>query len=110
LVWIAKSASGGVCVLASSGRPAANGHVLTASSCSTADGLAEGASIELTGSLAGSPNRFLLAGVVPSGVSSVTAQLADGSTDTVDVSDNAWALETESGLKDLQVNKANVGA
>lgn len=97
LVWIAKSSSGGICVLASTGKPLPNGHVATAASCSTVgESLANGATIELSGLLAGSPTTVLLAGVVPSGVSSLSAVLADGSTKTVTVTDDSWAIVTQS--------------
>ncbi len=39
--------------------------------------------------------RVYVAGVVPSSVGSMKVTLADGSTTTVGVTDNAWALETE---------------
>lgn len=97
LVWIAKSTSGGICVLASTGKPLPNGRVATAASCSTAaGGLSNGAAIELSGLLAGSSTEVLLAGVVPSGVSSLSAVLADGSTTTATVADNGWAVVTQS--------------
>lgn len=106
LVWVAKSLSGGVCVLASTGVPLPNGHVATASSCSTSgEGLLQGATVELSGLLTGSPGRVLSAGVLPSGVSSLSAVLADGSKRTLSISDGGWAMLSESAPVEVEYSR-----
>jgi hypothetical protein len=87
--WIARSAVGGVCVLLDGGQ-AVEGMSAIYLGCSTPEGFGAGASIEVS-DLAGLPGRVIEAGVVPDGVTAVRMTLADGSTATATVSDNAWA-------------------
>lgn len=93
-VWIAKSMGGGICVLLWAHQPA-DSVPAVASSCSTSsEELGRGATTQLS-QLPDSPGKVYVAGVVPSSVGSMRVTLADGSTTTVGVADNAWALETE---------------
>jgi hypothetical protein len=93
-VWIAKSMGGGICVLLWAHQPA-DSIPGVASSCSTSsEDLGKGATTQVS-QLPDSPGRVYVAGVVPSSVGSMKVTLADGSTTTVGVTDNAWALETE---------------
>lgn len=88
-VWVAKRTGGGICVLAlKSGRKG------PASSCAPTS---RGATIELLG--AGPETLF--AGVAPSDVTSVTVQLADGSTTTAPVSDNAYTLDASAPIESV---------
>jgi hypothetical protein len=92
--WIAKSTGGGICVLLWPHQPA-GGVPGVGYSCSTSsEDLSQGATTQLS-QLPDSPGKVYVAGVVPSGVESMKVTLADGTTTTVGVSDNAWALETE---------------
>ena len=100
--WIAKSLGGGVCVLLWAHQPAGE----TASigySCSeeTEAGLRRGATTQAS-EIPGEPGRVYVAGVVPSTVSAVAVTLADGSSKTVPVKDDAWALETEGAPRSYQ--------
>jgi hypothetical protein len=100
-VWIAKSIGGGVCVLLSRSLPN-NGVYGVGYSCSTGeDDLARGATVEAS-SFPGASGKVYVAGVVPTGVSEVKVELADGATATVPVSDNAWALEAEAQPRGYQ--------
>jgi hypothetical protein len=93
-VWIAKAIGGGVCVLLSRNQPN-NGVYGVGYSCSTGEeDLADGATVEAS-AFPGASGEYYIAGVVPSGVSSVRIVLADGASTTVAVADNAWALEVE---------------
>jgi len=92
-VWIAKSSAGGICVLLYNGK-ASHGISAVAASCSARDRLDRGATVESYGA-SGSSGDVLAAGVVPNGVTAVATQMADGSTNTVTVSDNAWARVTD---------------
>lgn len=93
-VWIAKSMGGGICVLLWAHQPA-DSVPAVASSCSTSsEELGRGATTQVS-ELPDSPGKVYVAGVVPSSVGSVRVTLADGSTTTVGVTDNGWALETE---------------
>lgn len=92
-VWIAKSIGGGVCVLLYDGVPV-NGVSAVAGGCSTAEHLDNGATMELS-DVPGEPGKVFAAGVVPDGVTAVQSKMADGSTYTAPVSDNAWARVTE---------------
>jgi hypothetical protein len=93
-VWIAKSMGGGICAMLWPHQP--EGSVPSVSySCSTSsEDLGQGATTQVS-QLPGSPGIVYVAGVVPSSVGSMKVTLADGSTTTVGVTDNAWALETE---------------
>jgi hypothetical protein len=86
--WIARSQEGGVCVLVYEGQVEGVGSV--GATCSTREGVADGASLVVT-EMPGRPGRVLEAGVVPDGVTAVKTTLADGTTATSSVSDNAWA-------------------
>jgi hypothetical protein len=100
-VWIAKSIGGGVCVLLSRNQPN-NGVYGVGYSCSTDENnLARGATVEAS-SFPGASGKVYVAGVVPSGVSAVAVDLADGATATVPVSDNGWALEAEAQPRGYQ--------
>jgi hypothetical protein len=91
--WIAKSVGGGLCVLASSVQSANPG--VGASCAPDSRNLATGSSVELS-ELAGLPGTVIAVGAVPSTVSSVEVEFKDGSKRRVAVSDNAWALSTQS--------------
>ena len=86
--WIARSSQGGVCVLLYDGVPV-SGVAAVYVGCGAPEALAQGASVEV-GEIPGMPGRTIAAGVVPDGVSSVSESMADGSTVTSPVSDNAW--------------------
>jgi hypothetical protein len=93
-VWIAKAIGGGVCVLLSPNE-STHGVYGVGYSCSTGEGdLAQGATVEAS-ALPGAAGTVYVAGVVPNDVSSVRVELADGSTVSAPVSDDAWALEAE---------------
>jgi len=84
--WIAESYGGGVCALAwDGGTPSAVGF-----SCAPASGLARGAGVELR-EMPSRPGKVLKVGVVPSGTTTMTVKLPDGSAATAPVSDDAWA-------------------
>jgi hypothetical protein len=87
--WIARSGEGGICVLLYDGVPV-EGAGAVDMGCSTPEGLARGASVEVS-EIPGMPGKVIAAGVVPDGVTSVSATMADGSTETTPVSGNAWA-------------------
>jgi hypothetical protein len=87
--WIARSSAGGICVLLYDGVPV-KGVADVYFGCNASDALAQGASVEV-GEIPGMPGTVIAAGVVPDGVSSVSQEMADGSTVTSTVSGNAWA-------------------
>lgn len=93
--WIAKSLGGGVCVLLWAHQPAGDTPSI-GSSCSgeTEADLKTGATAEVS-EVPGEPGKVFVAGVVPSTVAAVRATLADGTTSTVEVKENAWSLEAE---------------
>jgi hypothetical protein len=88
--WIAKSADGGICVLASTHEAVHGAHPLGMSCVPTAL-LESGTYLE-----SNSPETSVVSmvGVVPSTVTAVKLTLTDGTTRTVQVVGNAWALET----------------
>jgi hypothetical protein len=93
--WIAKSLGGGICVLVWAHQPAGvTPSIGTSCSSETEEGLARGATAQIS-DIPGEPGRVFVGGVVPSTVGSVTATLANGSSKTVPVYDNAWSIETE---------------
>ncbi|HEX4437095.1 MAG TPA: hypothetical protein VH061_09900 [Solirubrobacteraceae bacterium] len=87
--WIARSGAGGICVLLYDGVPA-GGVSAVDMGCSSPEGLARGASVEVS-EIPGLPGKTIAAGVVPDGVTAVTTTMADGSTETAPVKGNAWA-------------------
>jgi hypothetical protein len=93
--WIAKSLGGGVCVLVWAHQPAGDAPSV-GSSCSgeTEEQVRAGATAQVS-EIPGEPGRVFVAGVVPSTVAAVTATLADGTTTTLPVHENAWSLEAE---------------
>jgi len=95
--WIAESYGGGVCALAwDGGTPSAVGF-----SCSPISDLAQGAGVELR-DMPSRPGKVLKVGVVPSGTTSVSVTLPNGSAARAPVSDGAWAYladETTTGRK-----------
>lgn len=91
--WIAKSIGGGVCVL-SSRHQAIKGVYGVAVSCNPDPNSGATVESEVPGT-----KGATVAGVVPTGVSSVQVALADGTTKSVTVTDNAWALETETPVQ-----------
>jgi hypothetical protein len=94
--WIAKSLSGGVCVLLWPHQPTGDTPSIGAS-CSgeTEEDLKSGATAQVS-EVPDEPGRVFVAGVVPSTIASVTATMTDGTTKTVAVDENAWSLEAES--------------
>jgi hypothetical protein len=90
--WIASSIEGGICVLLYDGAPV-GGVKAVYSGCSAEARLDRGASVEVS-DIPGMPGRYLAAGVVPNGVSEVRFTMADGSTYTAPVKDNAWVRDT----------------
>ena len=88
-VWIARGVAGGICVLLYDGAPV-EGVSAVDSDCSGPEGYARGASLEVL-EIPGRPGQVIAAGVVPDGVGAVSTALADGSTQTTPVRDNAWA-------------------
>jgi hypothetical protein len=91
--WIARSGSGGVCVLLYDGQPV-EGVSGVAMGCGTSERLARGASVEVF-DIPGMPGKVIAAGVVPDGVAAVRWTMEDGSTYTAQVRDNAWARITD---------------
>jgi hypothetical protein len=87
--WIATSIEGGICVLLYDGAPVEDNAAIY-SGCSAEARLDRGASVEVS-DIPGKPAEVIAAGVVPDGVTAVSFTMADGSTDTVPVRDNAWA-------------------
>jgi hypothetical protein len=83
-VTITKSSEGGVCVFVE--RHGARGG---GGSCGTAALLKTGETAEMHEQNA----PTILAGVVPDGVSAVKVTYVDGSSQTVPVVDNGWAIE-----------------
>lgn len=100
--WIAKSLGGGVCVLLWAHQPSGDAPGIGAS-CSeeSEEGLRRGATTQVS-EIPGEPSRVDIAGVVPSTVSAVTVTQADGSSKTVPVENNGWALETEGTPQSVQ--------
>jgi hypothetical protein len=96
--WIAKSIEGGVCVLLSRHQPIKGVYGVAVSCALAANINSTGATVE--SEVPGS-NGVTIAGVVPAGVSSVQVALTDGTSKTVVVSDNAWALETEAHIQSI---------
>lgn len=92
--WAAKSLGGGVCVLVSHHQSAAEVPSVAYSCTVDQDGLARGATAQLS-QVPDSPGKVYVAGVVPSGVTSMEVTLADGDTQTVPVADGAWTLEAD---------------
>jgi hypothetical protein len=93
--WIAKSLSGGICVLLWAHQP--DGDIPSiGASCSgeSEEDDQRGATTEVS-EVPGEPGAVYVAGVVPSTVSAVAVTLADGSTRTVAVKDNAWSAEVQ---------------
>jgi hypothetical protein len=84
-VLLAMSSEGGVCVFVER-RPARG----AGGSCATAALLGTGATGEMQEEANG---ERTIAGVVPDGVSSVKVGFADGTSRTVTVVDNGWAIE-----------------
>jgi hypothetical protein len=100
-LWIARSSTGGVCVLSFRPELAADPsrfHAVSAA-CGSADGLACGATqIERA---AGRGGPWFVSGVVPRGVLAVALQLAGGSERTVLVADNAYSASVERPVEGL---------
>jgi hypothetical protein len=93
-VWIAKSMGGGICAMLWPHQPAESVPSVSYSCTTSSEDLSQGATAQVS-QLPASPGKVYVAGVVPSSVGSMKVTLADGSTTTVDVTDNAWTLETE---------------
>lgn len=93
--WIAKSLGGGVCVLLWAHQPAgATPGVGSSCSGESEEDLKAGATAQVS-EIPGEPGKVFVAGVLPSTVAAVKATLADGTTRTVTVQENAWSLEAE---------------
>jgi hypothetical protein len=86
--WVAESAAGGVCVLISPTQAIGGGYPVGAV-CGEPGAVEAG--VAGTFVYPGG-NRFALAGVAPSGVSSVSVALADGSTVDTAVRSGGWAV------------------
>jgi hypothetical protein len=97
-LWIAKGSGGGVCVLALVSQPQSSGPVGPGASCAPASKLASGAHLTLSGPTSSTAPAFV-AGVVPSGVSSVSVEFADGTSTLVTVHDDAYALPTSAAVE-----------
>jgi hypothetical protein len=96
-LWIAKGTGGGICVLGLVSRPNASGPVGPGAVCAPASSLASGAHMDLFGPGSTSAPAFT-AGVVPSDVSSVSIEFSDGSSESVPVHEDAYALATTSAV------------
>lgn len=100
-VWVAKSTTDGVCVLAwatAIGRgPGA--------ACSAPDKPSDGAQLESSLSPA-DPAMRVISGVVPDGADSVAVTTADGATANVPVTDNAFVFTTSAGVKSMAFTAA----
>jgi hypothetical protein len=90
--WIAKSAEGGICVLASRRQPVVQGEYGVGTSCVPAALLDSGTVLELRPD---GSNVGTIIGVVPDNVSAVRVTLSNGTSDTVPAGGNAWALESD---------------
>jgi hypothetical protein len=97
--WIAKSADGGICVLASRHEPVKGTYPLGISCAPAA--LSESG---VTSEMEADGRKTVTVGVVPDDVSSVQVAFTDGSKETVQVSRNAWALESDAQI----ANERNV--
>jgi hypothetical protein len=95
--WIAKSADGGICVLASRHEPVKGTYPLGIS-CGPA-ALSESG---VTSEMEADGRKTVTVGAVPDNVSSVQVAFTDGSKETVPVSGNAWALESDAQIEDAQ--------
>jgi hypothetical protein len=91
--WIAKSADGGICVLVSR-HESVNGTYPLGISCEPAPLSESGATSEIETD----GRKTVTVGAVPDGVSSVRVAFTDGSSETVRVSRNAWALESDAHI------------
>ena len=97
--WIAQSAEGGVCVLASRHEPTAGGPYGLGMSCVPAALLSSGTYLELQ--RAGADSGVVV-GVAPEGVSAVRVSLTGGAGETVPVTGDAWALEAGAQVESTQ--------
>ena len=91
--WIAKGLGGGVCVLSSQHKPI-KGVYGVAVSCNPAT--SAGATVE---SEVPDGTGVAVVGVVPAGVASVEVVLTNGTTKTISVADNAWALQASAPVQ-----------
>jgi hypothetical protein len=92
--WIAKSADGGLCVLASSNQPVVSGAYGLGIGC----GPASVSDAGVTSEMEAEDRKTVTVGVVPDNVSSVQVAFTDGAKETVPVSGNAWALESDAHI------------
>lgn len=97
--WIAKSQNGGICVLLWAHQPA-GGVPSIGASCSgeSEEAVERGATTQIS-EIPGEPGVVYVAGIVPSTVSAVAVTLANGSTETITVTDNAWGAELQGAPK-----------
>ncbi len=97
--WIAKSAEGGICVLASRHQPVIRGAYGLAISCATAEPMDSGTMLELQ-----NPNNAtnIVVGVVPDDVSAVEVTFGDGRSETVPAAGNTWSLESSAQVTNTQ--------
>lgn len=89
--WIAKSAEGDPCLLTSPNHKI-HGVWVVSGGCATGPEGAEQGAMDVSYDEE-TPGKVELAGVVPSGVTSVEVTFSNGSTETAQVSQNGWALE-----------------
>ncbi|HWX95840.1 MAG TPA: hypothetical protein VNZ01_03225 [Solirubrobacteraceae bacterium] len=108
-IWIARSSSGGICVLSfrpELGPRSATYHSVSAS-CGSAAGLARGA-VEIERA-AGRSARWLVSGVAPREISAVTLRLSGGRALTVPVTDNAYSATVERPVEGLAFVAGGMG-
>jgi hypothetical protein len=99
-VWVAKAVNGGICVLDLLEKLGRKGP---ASSCASSSQLNRGATIEQFGP----GHETFLAGVVPSGVPSVSIVSTDATTTTVATNDNAYAIEASAPIESVSFASAD---
>ncbi len=93
--WIAKSLGGGVCVLLWAHQPAGDTPSIGASCSGESEEDIQRGATTVVSQIPGETGVVYAAGVVPSTVSAMAVTLADGTTETVPVKDNAWSIETQ---------------
>jgi len=108
--WIAESSGNGICVLLSPNTKI-HGTYVVGTACTGSESLSQG--IYLTYHYPES-DTTLLAGVAPSGTTSVEVAFAGGQTQTVPVDGNGWSLESANTVSKVtllgEAHAANGGA
>lgn len=96
--WVAKSIDGGLCVLSVHNQPI-KGLYPIGMTCTSASNLGTGVYGQ---SETATSNTRTAVGVVPDGVSAVEVTLGGGTTQKINVTNNAWSLETEAEVQNVR--------